>query len=77
MARDYGSTIHEILDLNVTNKLKMDIYRRTEEAFSNPVNDLDDCKLKSVVIRSESDEVVIDIRVSYQGETIEIEGIGF
>lgn len=77
MAREYGNTVHEILDLNVTDRLKMDIYRRTEEAFSNPVNDLDDCKLKSVVIRTENNEVTIDIVISYYSEIVEIKGVGF
>lgn len=75
--RSYGSKFHEIIDENVTDDLIMTIYENMSDMFLNPSNDLDDCNLINVSVKSLNDVVEIDARLSYNGTEIDIKGLRY
>jgi len=76
-ARKYGSTLHELTDLNVDDNFNMSVYERVLDAFEEPENDLNDCKLSTVSISSKDNKTMIDVRCVFYGENIELKGLSY
>lgn len=76
-ARKYGSTLHELIDLNVDENFQMSTYERILDAFEEPVNDLDDGKLISVSISSKDNKTVIDVKCRFNNENVELKGLTY
>ena len=76
--RDYGSRIYEVIDRNVDPGFYMQVYIRLAEALNNPINGLDDVKLKEMQLtRAKNHQIEITCRfiLLENGEPIKMEGI--
>lgn len=76
--RNFGSNLHLLIDRNVDADYEMDAYIYLFEAFDNPANGLDDCKLITASITSNSDRSIthnLEIELLENGESITIDNL--
>lgn len=53
--RQYGSRLYEMIDRNVDDTFRMDVYIRVAEAVANPANGLEDYRLSEMTISKTAD----------------------
>lgn len=76
--RQYGSRLHELVDMNVDLKFEMECYVRVAECIANPKNGLDDFRLTDMKLVSSLDgQIELDLYglLLDNGEPIVLEGI--
>ena len=76
--RQYGSRLHELVDMNIDLNFEMECYVRVAECIANPKNGLDDFRLTDMKVVSSLDgQVTLDLYgvLLDHGEPSVLEGI--
>lgn len=69
--REYGTYIDDLIDENITPLFRMQLFARAAETIKNPVNGLDDVKLKQLELVEYKDNTVESIvTMEWQGDII-------
>ncbi|ODS22903.1 hypothetical protein AB835_11670 [Candidatus Endobugula sertula] len=69
--REYGTYIDDLIDENITPLFRMQLFARAAETIKNPVNGLDDVKLKQLELIEQADNSV-EVVVYMQWENQEV-----
>ena len=67
-ARDYGSTLGDIVDRNVDSQLEARVYAAVADAVAHPPNGLDDVSLREVRLYQGAQHVEIEVWADWLGE---------
>lgn len=76
--RQYGSRLHEVIDLNIDQNFEMECYVRIADAIANPKNGLDDFRLTDMTVTPQGGgKVSLDLfgTLRSDGQYIALEGI--